>query len=450
MKVNHNITAVRTNLNLNRTNTKLDGSTYRLSSGMKINAAKDDPAGYAILKRMNRQIKGLDQADSNAGDAVSAINTAEGGLQEIHSILQRMNELAVQAANDVNTPEDRDNIQAEIKQLKDEINRIADTTDYNGRTLLNGDSQRTSYVANSDKELADSISILSQSTTVMPGTYEFAVTSDPEHAKATFALAVGTYTINGEKVDITAEDMANNQAFEKVQKVAERCNISVEQNGASVDLTTLAYGEQAYIKIMQGNAVLADEKGKDVALTYNVTDGGFTDTTVMSIDGNIIKFTDANGFEMKIETVEGASAVGDVTADIKDASTMQVQIGSEADQMLEVVFEKVSTKTLGIDLTNLATAEGASQAITDVQNAIDKISTIRSRLGAYTNRLGYAQDNLSVQTYNVTDATSRMGDTDMSKEMTNYTQLNVLEQATSSILSKANQRAETILQLLQS
>ena len=447
MKVNHNITAVRTNLNLNRTNTKLDGSTYRLSSGMKINAAKDDPAGYAILKRMNRQIKGLDQADSNAGDAVSAINTAEGGLQEIHSILQRMNELAVQAANDVNTPEDRDNIQAEIKQLKDEINRIADTTDY---TLLNGDSQRTSYVANSDKELADSISILSQSTTVMPGTYEFAVTSDPEHAKATFALAVGTYTINGEKVDITAEDMANNQAFEKVQKVAERCNISVEQNGASVDLTTLAYGEQAYIKIMQGNAVLADEKGKDVALTYNVTDGGFTDTTVMSIDGNIIKFTDANGFEMKIETVEGASAVGDVTADIKDASTMQVQIGSEADQMLEVVFEKVSTKTLGIDLTNLATAEGASQAITDVQNAIDKISTIRSRLGAYTNRLGYAQDNLSVQTYNVTDATSRMGDTDMSKEMTNYTQLNVLEQATSSILSKANQRAETILQLLQS
>ena len=150
MKVNHNMTAIRTNLNLNRTNTNLDNVTYKLSSGYKINNAKDDPAGYAILKRLNRQIKGLDQANRNSADAISAINTAEGALQEIHSILQRMSELATQSANDTNTPEDRDTIQLEVAQLKEEINRIAESTDYNGKTLLNGDSQRTSYVADAE------------------------------------------------------------------------------------------------------------------------------------------------------------------------------------------------------------------------------------------------------------------------------------------------------------
>ena len=124
MKVNHNMTAVRTNLNLNRTNTKLDDSTYRLSSGYKINYAKDDPAGYAILHRLNKQIKELDQAKSKSGDTIATINTAEGALNEIHSMLQRMSELAVQAANDTNTPEDRDTIQDEIDQLLSEVDRV--------------------------------------------------------------------------------------------------------------------------------------------------------------------------------------------------------------------------------------------------------------------------------------------------------------------------------------
>ena len=170
----------------------------------------------------------------------------------------------------------------------------------------------------------------------------------------------------------------------------------------------------------------------------------------MSVDGNIIIITDTNGYELRIKTETGAAAEGAINAEVKDAATVQMQIGSEADNMMELVFEKVSTETLGIYYTNVRTYEGSQNAITDVQNAIDKISQIRSKLGAYENRIGYAQDNLSVQVYNVTDATARIGDTDMSEAMTSYTELNVLEQASSNILSKANQRAETILQLLQS
>lgn len=449
MKVNHNMTAVRTNLNLNRTNRKLDNSTYRLSSGYKINAAKDDPAGYAILKRLNKQIKGLSQADNNAGDAISAINTAEGALIEIQAMLQRMNELAVQAANDTNTPEDRDNIQDEIAQLKEEINRVAETTDYNGRTMLNGDSQRTSYVAKADETLASSIRILSQSTTVLPGSYELEVTSDPEQATVNLTLAPGTFQLNGEKITITQEEINDLSAYEKVQTVCDRCNITLTQNGANLTLTTKEYGVDAYIDSYV-NTTRYNDTGKDVEATITRNPGGFTDTAVMSVDGNIIVVTDTNGFELRIKTETGAQTEGTVTAEVKDASTLQIQVGSEADNMLELIFEKVSTETLDIDYVNVRTYEGAQKAIEDIQNAIDKISMIRSKLGAYENRLGYAQDSLSIQSYNVEDATSRIGDTDMAKEMTTYTELNVLEQATSSILSKANQRAETILQLLQS
>ena len=455
MKVNHNMTAVRTNLNLNRTNKKLDNTTYRLSSGYKINHAKDDPAGYAILRRLNRLVKGLDQADGNSGDAISAINTAEGGLMEIQAMLQRMNELAVQAANDTNTPEDRDTIQEEITQLKEEIDRIADTTEYNGRVMLNGDTDRTSYVAiadggANDGTMANHIRVLSQSTTVFPGSYDLEVTSDPEQATLTFALAAGKIEVNGERLTVTQDEINSGAALSKLQTICDRCSITMEATGNSVTLTTMAYGEDAKIEVKVNSNPPLTAEGKDVVANITTANGGFSDTAVMSIKGNIITVTDTNGYELQIRTETGAAAEGTVKAEVKDASTLQIQVGSEADNMLEIVFERVSTETLHIDDVNVRTYAGAQLAIDAVQKAINKVSMMRSKLGAYENRLGYAQDSLSIQKYNVEDASSRMGDTDMAEDMTNYSQLNVLEQATSTILSKANQRAETILQLLQS
>jgi flagellin len=450
MKVNHNMTAVRTNLNLNRTNVNLDNATYRLSSGYKINAAKDDPAGYAILKRMNRQLKGLDQADSNAGDAISALNTADGALSEIHSILQRMNELSVQSANDSNTPEDRDKIQEEISQLMEEVDRIAETTDFNGRRILNGDSDRTSYVADSNGMRTAHTRILSQSSTVLPGDYEVTVTKDAEQATVSFALTAGTFSLNGEKVDISASELADGSAYEKVQTLCDRCNITLEQNGTNLTLTSLEYGKDIAIDVSIDGTQVAYDEGEDVVASFTTSDEGFSKSVVQSVNGNVVTFTDTNGFELKIYTEKGSAAEGTVTAKVEDASSVQVQIGSEATDMMEIVYDKISTETLGINYTNVRTYAGAQKAISNIQDAIDKVSSLRANLGAYTNRLGYAQDNLSTQTYNVESAVSRMGDTDMATEMTNYTELNVLEQATSTILSKANQRAETILQLLQS
>lgn len=449
MKVNHNMTAIRTNVNLNKTHARLDTATYRLSSGYKINAAKDDPAGYAILRRMNQQIRGLDQANTNAADGVSAINTGEGALSEIQAMLQRMNELAVQAANDTNADEDRANIQAEIEQLKEEINRVAESTDYNGRTLLNGETERTSYIANTNGELGKSIAVLSQSTTVMPGEYKFEVTADAKKAEYSLAVSVGTLAINNDVITITQEEIESGEAFSKIQKVCERKGIEMKRNGNQVDLTTNAYGSKAVIEV-EINGVSDKAKGEDVQVQIKTTDNGFSKNAVVSVDGHIFTVTDANGYELRIETEQGAAGQGELTAMVLNASTLQVQIGSESENMLELVFEKVSTKTLNIDDLSITTQEGASKAIEAAQNAINQISSIRSKLGAYENRLNYAMENLETHSYNVNESTSRIGDTDMAEEMTSYTQLNVLEQATSTILSKANQRAETILQLLQS
>ncbi|MCR4716207.1 MAG: flagellin [Lachnospiraceae bacterium] len=451
MKVNHNMTAIRTNLNLNRTNTNLDNVTYKLSSGYKINQAKDDPAGYAILKRLNRQIKGLDQANQNAADAIAAINTAEGALNEIHSILQRMSELATQSANDTNTPEDRDTIQLEIKELKDEINRISGTTDYNGKYLLNGDSQYTSYVAKDEGMMAESISIYSQSTTVDPGSYSITVEADPTKALLDgFSLRAGKLIINSEAIEVTQEEIDDKSIYDKIQAICDRCNIALEQEGDTLNFETYEYGSEAYLHIYYEGSETDYIYGTDVEASFTVTDDGCDENTVMSIENNIITLTNSNGFELKIKTETGAADEGEVTAEVKDASILQVQIGSDATNMLGIIFEKVSTETLGIEYCNVGTQELSSKAIEDLHNAINKVSDIRSKLGAYTNRLGYAQADLDVQSYNVEDASSRMGDTDMATSMTEYTELNVLEQATSSILSKANQRAEMILQLLQS
>ena len=256
--------------------------------------------------------------------------------------------------------------------------------------------------------------------------------------------------MNGERLTVTQDEINSGAALSKLQTICDRCSITMEATGNSVTLTTMAYGEDAKIEVKVNSNPPLTAEGKDVVANITTANGGFSDTAVMSIKGNIITVTDTNGYELQIRTETGAAAEGTVKAEVKDASTLQIQVGSEADNMLEIVFERVSTETLHIDDVNVRTYAGAQLAIDAVQKAINKVSMMRSKLGAYENRLGYAQDSLSIQKYNVEDASSSMGDTDMAEDMTNYSQLNVLEQATSTILSKANQRAETILQLLQS
>ena len=659
MRINHNIPALRSNNQLSSTNSKLDKAIERLSSGKRINSASDDAAGLAISQKMDTQIRGLEQASRNASDGISVIQTAEGALNEVHSMLQRMRELAIQVSNGTYDSVDRSAVQAEVDQLNEEIQRISDTTEFNERKLLNGEIDRRSYSNTND------LDIISVSDTVKPDHYEITVTQPGTKATLTSVAttagvkqanvapgqkvtlkdngtiatgAVGTININGEEVKITEGDSAD-VVFTKVRELCETVNATcsvVDTNGIAASYSfdgnqtlvfqSKAYGSTAKVEIYCDNIELANllgiaeddlgstnpSYGTDVQATIGDVGSrkGFTDTATVTGKGNVITVSDSNGFEIKFEPVSeemiaseplqtaAATAAGtvidtlngtitnpadkitdpekaeilekikagnltgavsqlrtivtdaayttaleaaitdisdpkavlakaiedynnappappavtidaatidevikkavdgdlagadaildafsansnqDVSAikaiynagtpksafvinnlmnDIKvaakvtvlDAGPMDLQIGANEGQMMEVRIPKMDPKSLGIDDINLSTADGAQEAIGKVDAAVNAVSQIRSKLGAYQNRLEHSITNIDTTTENMTESMSRIEDADMAEEMSEYTQQNVLSQAGTQMLAKANQRPETLLQLLQ-
>lgn len=463
MRINHNISAIKANMHLNTTNSKMDKSLERLSSGLKINRAADDAAGMAISQKMRTQIAGLEKASNNASDGISVIQTAEGALSEVGSMLQRMRELAVQASNGTNTETDRQAIQKEIDQLNEEITRISDTTEFNTKKLLNGDIDRKSYSSDSK------VNLVSLSDSVGVGSYEVVVTELPKQTTATapnkFAGGVaGKFCLNGEEVEILDTDTPD-QIFEKIRDLGDSMNIIVEKEGTAPDqklkFTSEEYGEDCKIETycssteleaslgLKGMTVL---KGTDAKITLK---SGFSATATMSSSGKDITITDQNGISMKIE-VDEAVVIDPITntsaaikIDVLSSGPMMLQIGANEGQTMEVRIPQVTPKTLGIDNVNMTTQEGAEKAITQLDSAITEVSAIRAKLGAYQNRLEHSIANLDTTGENMTEALSRVEDTDMAEEMAQYTQMQVLSQAGTSMLAQANQRPQTILSLLQ-
>ncbi len=496
MRINHNISALRANNQLVKTNNALDKSLEKLSSGFRINRAADDAAGMAISQKMKTQIAGLDQASRNASDGISIIQTAEGALSEVNSMLQRMRELAVQAANGTNTLEDRKSIQNEIDELKEEIQRISDTTEFNTKTLLDGSIDKMSY---SDKT---TVKLVSLSDEVQSGEYSITIIEEARKAVAKgtditdtttkiTADQAGTININGNEVTIEEGDTIA-EVFEKIRNTCNTANVKViatDNNGdlsdpadpnnpdataistypdtagynsvALADNTALVfisdgYGADESIKIYCDNPALEGRlglgsipsiNGKDATATLTTPLVGFTQTATVSVDGNIIKVTDNNDFEMVFDARPGST--GEATITVLDAGPMKLQIGANEDQTMSVRIPKVDPVTLGIDNVNLCTEEGAQAAITMFDTANGKVTAIRAKLGAYQNRLEHSISNLDTTSENMTEALSRIEDVDMAKEMANYTQKNVLSQAGTSMLAQANQRPQNILTLLQ-
>jgi flagellin len=475
MVVNHNISALIANANLNRTNDAAEASMEKLSSGYRINKAADDAAGMAISQRMKAQIRGLEQASRNASDGISAIQTAEGALNETEAILQRARELAVQAANDTNTAEDREQIQAEIDQLLEEINRISTDTEFNKKTLLNGDLDRATHSDNIK------VKVLSISDEVASQKYQIQVTKDgtsatitgtaPTIAGTTYANA-GKLYINGEEVEITkGESQAD--AIADIINVCERVGVELTRDATTNVLTFTAKesGSHRTVDIKCTDTNLASElgltvdqsaTGTDAEVSVTTTDvatgkvtanAGFTSTTTVLAKGNSITIRDRDGFEMKLELSEGASQAGNPagTANISilDAGPMTLQIGANEGQTIDVSIPRVDTETLGIENLNVLTHDSASEGITLVDDAIAIVSSVRSKLGAYQNRLDHAIANLDTAAENMTEALSRIEDTDMAEEMATYTLENVLSQAGISMLAQANQRPQQVLSLLQ-
>ena len=484
MRINHNIPALRALHQLNKTNTVLDKTMQKLSSGLRINCAADDAAGLAISQKMDTQVRGLHQANRNAMDGISLIQTAEGALNEVHAMLQRIRELAVQVSNGTYDSTDRRAVNDEVVQLQNEIQRISDHIEFNERKLLNGEIDRRAFPDNEGV-----VKIISLSDTVSPGSYSIEVTADATKATITgeegtitggsiAESQVGTINLNGEEVRIEKGDTAD-VVFNKLRDLAETIGanlIAYNDDGsgsANIDggaqqynfgnmhlvFEMKEYGSEYKLDLNASNSSLLSalglsttiETGSDAQAKITSSADGFSSTATVSTKGNVITVTDINGFEMKFEAQQGAAALADNSADVKvlDAGPLDLQIGANEGQFMEIRIQNLSPQALGIDKINLSTSDGAQKAITVVDNAINMISSVRSKLGAYQNRLEHTVANLSVAAENMTASLSRIQDADMAAEMSEYTQKNVISQAGIAMLAQANQRPQQILQLLQ-
>lgn len=369
MKINYNASAVMATNSLNKNDKRLAASMGRLSSGLKIVNAKDNPSGLALAKRMNAQIEGLKAANQNAGDGVSIIEVADGAMSEIHDMLQRINELAVKASTGTLTDGDRDIINKEIIQLKEEITRITENTEFNGQTLLDGSFDLRGYTDNADVKV----------------TYY----SDETDA--------GAYAITALNIQYDADG--------NIDFIAAR--------------DSFAAG------------------------------GGFpADAKVTQTDGNIVTITGSLGFEMKLEFRTQTVAMP-LNIEVEGFGALDKQIGANEGQQLDIRIPNISLLNMGISSIDLSTAEGGRDAIVRADSAIKFISSVRSRLGAYQNRLEHTISSLDITEENMTAAYTRIMDTDMAEEMTEYTNMQVLSQASTSVLAQANERPAQVLQLLQ-
>lgn len=462
MKVNHNMSAVITNKQLLRTENKVTEAMERLSSGLKINHSKDNPAGMAISNKLNLQIEGLDQASQNASDGISVLQTTDGALNEVTSLIQRMRELSVQAASDSNTPDDKKAIQQEVEELKKEINRVSKDTEFNTKSLLDGSIQRRVYGTNATR--------MAVSSNVTAADYTVTINQAAETAKKdadTVAFndmtatigASGKMKINSSSVEIEATDTYE-QVFEKIRTAGELGETTVKADGGKLSFESSAYGETGKVEITISDAALAAQLGFNSmtpAVSYgtnaevdiHAAGSGFSTTATAAVDGNKVTITDRDGFEMSFLTKSGLAAGSTAKLEVTDIGTMDLQVGANENQTIKVDIPEIDTETLYLDDLDVTTVTGADRAIVALDNALARVSSVRSAIGACENRLDSTVGSLDETSEDMTSALSRISDVDMAEEMTNYTQQNVLSQAAISVLSQANDIPQQVLQLLQ-
>ena len=456
MRLNHNALAYTANNNLNAINNNLTKSMQRLSSGYKVNKSSDDPAAKAISQRMEAQIRGLSKAVDNSNDGISLIQTAEGALDEVHSILARIRELAVRGANEVYEEVDRDAMQDEIRQLQEELDRISESTEFNGRKLLNGELNKKGYVD------TDGLSIVEIGGDIEPGEYGITVKATGTQAKTNLTVLAGgtvitkeqagTVTINGLEVRVEEGDTGDD-VNEKIRNAAAKIgmdyNITTgelvsQQSGKSQSITVKATSDDLRALLGTNQPTVYGTDAKAEFMTDNGKRIGFADTATIDTDGNRITVTDKNGFKMVYDAQldSPTGGIGDATVTVLSAGPMVIQIGNNEGQTLNVNISKTTAESLEINHINVYTNAYASEAIERVDDAVAKISGIRSALGAYQNRLDHTVNNLETADENLTSAVSRIRDTDMAEEITEYTQQNVLSQSALQMLIKSNARPE--------
>mgnify|MGYP003178417661 FL=1 len=463
MVVQHNMQAANANRMLNVTTSAQSKSTEKLSSGYRINRAADDAAGLTISEKMRKQIRGLDQASTNAQDGVSSVQTAEGALTEVHSMLQRMNELATQAANGTNSKDsDRQAIQDEIDQLTTEIDRVSETTKFNETYLLKGEAgTKTINMKAHDAGLKGKL------TDNGDGTATFVMDS----LKDGDSVSIGgkTYTIGSKKADVDAVVNA------KITKADDKFTV----NGQEITVVANYTGDKAADQ-KAGKYTLDDAKAlvKDGATVKVGTDeykvmtdkdnNGIDDTDASVISKDVAyglaskellaanQIGDTKG-SAKIENAgtkaDGSFKITTGQAEVANSLSFSLHVGADADMTnkIQVNIDAMDSASLGIKGLNVKDDSGnaATYAVDAISDAISKVSSQRSSLGAVQNRLEHTINNLDNVVENTTTAESRIRDTDMAEEMVNYSKNNILAQAGQSMLAQANQSNQGVLSLLQ-
>mgnify|MGYP005910784129 FL=1 len=457
MVVQHNMQAANANRMLNITSGAQSKSTEKLSSGYRINRAADDAAGLSISEKMRKQIRGLDKASSNAQDGVSSVQTAEGALTEVHSMLQRMNELATQAANGTNSTTDRSAIQDEISQLTTEIDRVAETTKFNETYLLKGDKgTKEVYMKGHDAGLNGSLT--------------------DNATSATFKVAAGALDA-GKSVTIGGKDYTIGATVAEAKKIADDKKTT---NGAKVTVNGVEYTsdgtdlKDAKNNVLDTSKIKAGDIVSDGTKTLTASDID-TATGVDKSNSSVIsaaqavklmttELTAANniGTTKNAATVTAGTYASDTgveftinkgTAEVAEKLSFSLHVGSDADMTnkITVGIETMNSSYLGIKGLNVNDDSGiaATYAVDAISDALQKVSDQRSSLGAVQNRLEHTIDNLDNVVENTTSAESRIRDTDMASEMVNYSKNNILAQAGQSMLAQANQSNQGVLSLLQ-
>ncbi len=512
MVVQHNMQAMNSNRVLGGTTLAQAKSTEKLSSGFRINRAADDAAGLTISEKMRKQIKGLNRASKNAQDGISAVQTAEGALTEVHSMLQRMNELSTQAANGTNSKSDRDAIQSEIGQLTTEIDRVAETTKFNETYLLKGDSttQTTKTINlpahdaglkgkledNGDGTAKFTMDKLNAGDKVMIGGKEYTIGDTKDNIKTAVQITlkgVVDKTANplkpkdyegGEKVTV------NGQEYTYYKKVDAKAGVTkgVEAGWYAED-PTVASKDNAQkatdifkegSKIKAGGkefAILKDEKPAAVAPGKAGDGVDDNDASIISDKkaymlaaaelkeanqiGNtkgevVVGKKNAQGKVEAVKDMANADNVFDIQvakAEVPQTLSFNLHVGSDADMTnkINVNVEAMTSAYLGVKNLNVSdeTGNAATYAIDSIGDAISKVSAQRSSLGAIQNRLEHTIANLDNISENTTAAESRIRDTDMASEMVEYSKNNILKQAGTSMLAQANQSSQGVLALLQ-
>ena len=497
MVVRSNIMALNANRQLGMNNSQVSKSLEKLSSGYKINRAGDDASGLAISEKMKAQIKGLETASTNSQDGISLVQTAEGALTEVHDMLNRMVELAGKAANGtIDSETDRAALQDEMNSLLDEIDRIAESTDFNGIKLLNGDLA-TNTVKLGNIKLGNGTASTTEAATAATSTQAIgAGAADHQASKLTVEYTDANGKLQSVTVDYTSNTDAgkNTTAIRDALKANSELSALFDIGGTGTDITftaktageggvkvtnitstdaqkdavgKLAFkdGTDAYEKVTGGaNGIKAGDKvtvnGTVYEFVANAGDKVTTEGAVAVLVGAGVDASIANlNKALESEGVTVEKATNDLLfKPMSNGKGLSLQIGATGDAYNKVTINvgNMSSKGLGIDnLRNIGimSQDAASAALDQIKNgadsAINTVSSVRAELGAMQNRLEHTINNLDVAAENMQSANSQIRDTDMAKEMMEYTKKNVLTQAAQAMLAQANQQPQSILQLLQ-